>query len=364
MISFARGIPGPDLLPTEEFSAAARRALERDGAAALNYGPPGGYGPLRRWIAERHDVEPERVLVTNGSLQGFNFLARHFAGRGARFLVEAPCYDRSLSILERVGADAAAVPLGAEGLDAEALAATLARGRPQALVYTIPTFQNPSGRTLSRERRLRVLELAREHGALVVEDDPYGLLRFEGEPLPTLFELAGGEGIVFLTSFSKTVAPGIRAGYLVLPAELVGAIEGYALENYVSPSMFVQAALHEFVAEGGFERNLARTCAGLRLRRDAMLEALEREAPEGTAWSRPQGGYFLWLDFPPGVDAAELARRAAEAGVTFIKGADFYLGPGGERSARLAFSFATPAEIAEGMARLVALVREALAVAA
>jgi 2-aminoadipate transaminase len=362
-ISFARGIPGPDLLPIAEFGDCAKAALERDGATALNYGPPGGYPPLRTWIAERHGVAAERVFVTNGSLQGFNFAARSFVADGRKVFVEAPCYDRSLSILRRLGAEAEGIALADDGLDLDALDASLAESGP-AVVYTIPTFQNPSGRTLSAANRTRLVELARAHGALVFEDDPYGLLRFEGEPLPRLFDLAGGEGALFLSSFSKTVAPGIRAGYLIVPDGLASTIEALVLENYVSPSIFVQAALYEFVRRGRFDPNIDEIRAGLRRRRDAMLAALARELPEGAAWNEPEGGYFLWLDLPPGVAAEELLASATEAGVTFIKGAAFYLGEGGESSARLAFSFATADEIEEGIARLGRLVREAAAVAA
>ena len=195
VISFARGMPGPDLLPIEQFADCARAALERDGAVALNYGPPGGYPPLKEWIAERHGVDPARVVVTNGSLQGFSFVARHLVKGGSRFLVEAPCYDRSLSILRRIGAEVEQIELADDGLDLDALAATLRAGD---VVYTIPTFQNPSGRTLSRDNRTRLVELARDAGALIFEDDPYGELRFEGDPLPRLFEVAGGDGVLFL----------------------------------------------------------------------------------------------------------------------------------------------------------------------
>ncbi len=363
VISFARGIPGPDLLPVEEFAACARRAAERDGARALNYGPPSGYPPLRDWVAERHGVAPERVILTTGSLQGFNFVARHFVGEGANVFVEAPCYDRSLGILRNLGAAARDVPLRDDGLDVDALATALEGVSGPKVVYTIPTFQNPSGRTLSRENRTRLVELARDSGAVLVEDDPYGLLRFDGEPLPTLFELACGDGVLLLSSFSKTVAPGLRVGYVVLPEELVRPIEAFVLENYVSPSIFVQAALYEFVSGGSFEPNLDRVRLGLRRRRDAMLAALARELPDGVGWSEPEGGYFLWLDLPDDVDAAALLERAGDAGVTFVKGSDFYLDEGGEQAARLAFSFASPDEIGEGLARLARLVRETPVVA-
>jgi 2-aminoadipate transaminase len=364
VISFARGMPGPDLLPLEEFGDCARAALERDGATALNYGPTTGYGPLREWIGERHDVDPARVVITNGSLQSFNFVLRDFVARGARVFVEAPCYDRSLNILRRLGADVDPIRLCDDGLDVDALAEALPSSAGISLVYTIPTFQNPSGRTLSEENRLRLLALAREHSATVLEDDPYGLLRFEGEPLPRLFELARGEGVIFLSSFSKTVAPGIRVGYLLAPEELVPTIDALILENYVSPVVFVQAALFEFLRRDNFDRNVAAISAALSARRDAMIEALGREMPEGTSWNEPEGGYFLWVDLPAGLHGAELLARAGEAGVTFVPGSDFHYVEGGEGSIRLAFSYATPDEIGEGIARLGRLVREAAAVAA
>jgi 2-aminoadipate transaminase len=361
VISFARGMPGPDLLPIGEFADCARAALERDGAVALNYGPPGGYPPLREWIAERHGVDPARVVVTNGSLQGFSFVARHLVKGGSRFLVEAPCYDRSLSILRRIGAEAEQIELAEDGLDLDALAAVLRAGD---VVYTIPTFQNPSGRTLSRESRTRLVEMARDAGALIFEDDPYGELRFDGEPLPRLFELADGEGVLFLSSFSKTVAPGIRTGYVILPLELVPEIEALVLEHYVSPAIFVEAALYDFVTSGRYEPNLERVREGLRIRRDAMMGTLERELGESATWSQPEGGYFLWLDLPAGVRGDILLARAGEEDVTFIKGADFFLHGGGDEAARLAFSFATAPEIEDGIARLGRLVRDAAAVAA
>ncbi len=360
LISFARGMPGPDLLPIAAFGDCAREALERDGATALQYGPPGGYPPLKQWVAEQHGVDPGRVIVTNGSLQGFAFTARHFVQSGSRFFVEAPCYDRSLSILRKLGAEVEQVELADDGLDVDAIAGSLSDGD---VVYTIPTFQNPSGRTLSLENRRRLVDLAADRGATVFEDDPYGMLRFEGESIPRLFELSEGSTI-FLSSFSKTVAPGIRTGYLILPEELVPAIEEFVLSNYVSPAIFVEAALLEFLTSGRFEPNLETVRDGLRIRRDAMLAALTREMPEGTRWNQPEGGYFLWLDLPSGVAADALLARAGEEDVVFIKGVDFFFHGGGEESARLAFSFATAHEIDEGITRLGRLVREAAAVAA
>jgi DNA-binding transcriptional MocR family regulator len=354
-ISFARGVPSPDVLPVAELADCAKAAIERDGAGALSYGSGGGYAPLRDWVAERHRVPAERVLLLNGSLQGFVFLATHFlAGGPRRVLVEAPTYDRPLKILVGLGAEVVAVPQDEQGLDLDALEQALDSGDKPAFLYTIPTFQNPSGRTLPPERRRRLVQLARDRELLVLEDDPYGLVRFEGEPPPTLFELEGGRRIAYSSSFSKTVAPGVRVGYLILPDELAAPIEAIAVSTYISPGFLSQATVWEFVRRGNFEPNLEHVRELLRLRRDAMLAALERELPEAT-WSRPEGGYFLWLDLP--VDAGELLERATAAGVTFVRGADFFpAARGGERSARLAYSFVSPDQIETGVARLAELV--------
>jgi 2-aminoadipate transaminase len=355
-ISFARGVPAPECLPVEELADCARAALERDGATVLSYGSSAGYAPLRDWIAERHGVDPERVLVTNGSLQGMVFLAERFAGE--RVLVEAPTYDRPLKILAAHGVETTPIAMDDEGLDPDALAQVLESGRKPAFLYTIPTFQNPSGRTLSAERRHRLAEIAREHELLVLEDDPYGLVRFDGEAPPTLFELEGGTRVAYSSSFSKTVAPGLRVGYFVLPLTLERELEALATSTYITPVLLGQATVFEFLRRGNFEPNLERVSTLLRVRRDAMLEALERELPDAR-WSRPQGGYFVWLELPEGADAGTLLERATAAGVTFVPGADF---GGAPNTARLAFSFVSPDEIREGVRRLAALVREPLAV--
>ena len=359
-ISFARGVPAPECLPVEELAECARVAIERDGRTVLSYGSGAGYEPLRGWIGARHGVDVSRVLLTNGSLQGFVFLAQHFAEAG-RVLVEAPTYDRPLKILAARGAEIAALPMDDDGLDPDALEHELRRGPRPAFLYTIPTFQNPSGRTLSPERRQRVVELAREYELLVLEDDPYGLVRYEGQPPPTLHQLDGSERVAYSSSFSKTIAPGIRVGYFVLPEALEADLEAIAVSTYITPVLLSQATVLEFLRRGLFEPNLERVRGLLGARRDAMLDALERELPPEARWSRPEGGYFLWLDLPPGTATVELEQRAAEAGVTFVPGGDFFVGRGGESSLRLAFSYASPAEIEEGVARLAALVPAATA---
>jgi 2-aminoadipate transaminase len=350
-ISFARGIPSPDLLPTAELAECAQAALARDGGLALNYGPAGGYPPLREWIAARHGVPASRVLVTNGSLQGLALVAELVGRAGGKAIVEAPTYDRTLAALRRLAIPVESVPLDENGLALDALADALPAGRA-ALLYTIPTYQNPTGRTLSLEQRRALAELVAEREVLLYEDDPYRLVRFDGEALPTLHELAGGERVVFATSFSKTVAPGLRLGYVVVPEALVAPLEELVLATYIAPSGVSQAALTEFLRRGRLEPNLERISAELRTRRDAMLAALDRDMPAEASWSEPDGGYFLWLDLPESVDAVGLLERAAAEGVTFVAGREFYVGSGGEHAVRLAYSFASVDEIDEGVRRL------------
>jgi 2-aminoadipate transaminase len=350
MISFARGIPAPECLPVAELADCAKAALERDGRVALSYGSTLGYEPLREWIADRHSVDPERVVVTNGSLQAFHF-ALESLGRGARVIVERPTYDRPRKILAETPGSFDEVGIDANGLHVGELERSLASGGAD-LMYTIPTFQNPTGVTLSRERRLRLSELARHEGLAVLEDDPYGLVRFEGEPLPTVFELAGGEGVTYSSSFSKTIAPGVRVGYLIVPRETVAEVERRAASTYITPGLLAQATVYEFVRRGLFAPNLERVRGLLRERRDAMLAALDAELADRGRWSRPEGGYFLWLELAEDVDSAALLVRSTDAGVTFVPGPDF---GGPPNTARLAFSFVSVAEIDEGVRRLAEL---------
>jgi DNA-binding transcriptional MocR family regulator len=357
-ISFARGAPTPECLDPALVGDCARAALERDGTTILSYGAGGGYGPLREALGVRHDVEPGRVFLTTGGLQGFVFYAgAQLARKPGRVLVEAPTYDRPLKILAREGAEVVALPMDDEGLDLDGLQAELRRGGDISFLYTIPTFQNPSGRTLGVERRTRLVELAREHDLAVLEDDPYGLVRYEGITPPSLHELEGGSLVTFTSSFSKTVAPGLRVGYFVVGADLAAAYDDRAVSTYISPSLLPQAVVFELIDRGGFEPNLERVCGLLRLRRNAMLDALDSAGLRAdVSWSRPEGGFFLWIDFGVGVDSTALLARATEAGVTFVKGSDFFPGgAAGTSAARLAFSYETPERIAEGVALLAAL---------
>jgi 2-aminoadipate transaminase len=356
-ISFARGAPSPECLDAPLLADCARAALERDGTAILSYGLGGGYGPLRETLAAWHGVDPARVFVTAGGLQGFVFYsAVQLQRKPGRVLVEGPTYDRPLKLLGWQGAEVVSLPMDDEGLAPDALEAELRRGGQISFLYTIPTFQNPSGRTLGGERRRRLVELAAEHGLDVLEDDPYGRVRYEGTMSESLHELEGGERVTFTSSFSKTVAPGLRVGWFVVPDGLRGAFDDRAVSTYISPSLLPQAMVYELIDRFAFEPNLERIKALLQRRRDAMLGALDREMPEQVTWNRPEGGYFLWADFGASVDTAALQPGATEAGVTFVRGADFFPTAGrGGTAARLAFSYETPERIAEGVALLASL---------
>jgi 2-aminoadipate transaminase len=336
----------------DELRRAADRAFERDPGGAFSYGTSAGYPRLVAWIAEKHGVEPERVIATNGSMQADAFLFQQQLEPGDLVVVEAPSYDRTLLALRSLGADILAIPLRSDGIDVGALERALEAGARPKLAHIIPNFQNPAGYTLSLEKRHRLLELAGEYGFTIFEDDPYVELRFEGEDQPTMLSLDDRESVVYASSFSKTVCPGIRVGYLVGPADTIGAIRSLATGTYISPSMVAQAIVAEFCASGAVERSVATVKAALRERRDATCAALERHLPDAS-FVRPEGGYFLWVDLPEGTDVAAIEAAAAERGVVFVKGTDFLL-EGGDSSLRLAYSGVPPELIEEGIARVAA----------
>ncbi|HUK45284.1 MAG TPA: PLP-dependent aminotransferase family protein [Gaiellaceae bacterium] len=344
LISFARGVPAPDCLPGDELADCARTVLDRDGKTILSYGSGAGYAPLRELLAEWFKVHPHQVILTNGSLQGFVMLAQHY-GRGQTVFVESPTYDRPLKILLENAMTVVPMKMDDHGLLPDEFEAAL-RGNPDpAFVYMIPTFQNPSGRTLPEDRRRQIVGIAEAADALLVEDDPYGLIRFEGEPQPALFDISG-RTTIYTSSFSKTIAPGLRVGWFLVPESLAAPLIDRANSTYITPVLLSQAVVHEFIRRGSFEPNLVRINGLLKERRDAMLAALEKHFA-GASWSRPEGGYFVWLELPAGTNAEEVLERAE--GVTAVLGTDF---GGTPNTIRLAYSYVSPDEIDEGVGRL------------
>src|SRR3954453_9157556 len=349
-ISFARGAPSIDIVAVDDLKAAAQRAFENDPAGTCAYGTSMGYPALRAWIADKHELTPEQVIVTNGSMQADAFLFEYLVQDGDVGVVEAPSYDRSLLSLRNRGAEILAIPLQHDGIDVAALASALEAGARPKLAHIIPTFQNPAGYTLSLEKRRRLLELADQYDFVIFEDDPYIELRFEGERLPTMLSLDKSDKVVYASSFSKTVCPGIRVGYLAGPAETIAAIQKIATETYISPSMVSESIVNEFCRSGAIDRSVETVKQALRERVARLSAALESELPDAK-FSAPAGGYFLWVDLPDRVDVDALSAAAQDRGVVFVKGTDFLL-EGGQNSLRLAYSGVTPDEIDEGVKRL------------
>ena len=282
--------------------------------------------------------------------------------RSGRAIVEAPTYDRMLQTLAAAGADVVTIENGEDGLDVDALRGLAASDPKPKLLYVLPTFQNPTGRTLTFVQRQELVAIALEHDLPVFEDDPYGLLRVEGEPQPyvhTLLREAGGDHLaIFASSFSKSVAPGLRVGYVILPEPLVAPVEALATRAYVSPPLLPQAQLLDFLLAGELDPHLAFLAGFLRARRDALLDVLDAELTGVARWTRPAGGYFLWIDFPADLDAAELNERSTAAGVTFVPGRGFFHGNRGHGTARLSYSYPGVEDIRTGATRLAALVRD------
>ncbi len=355
-ISFARGAPSLDIVDIDGLREAADQAFTADPGGMSAYGTSVGYPPLRAWIAERHGVKPTQVLVTNGSMQADAFLFDALVDAGDPVVVERPTYDRTLLSLRNRGADIHMVELQPDGIDTVALERLLEDGLRPKLAHIIPNFQNPAGYTLSAAKRQRLLELARQYEFTVFEDDPYVALRFEGESLPTMVS-TDPDVVVYASSFSKTVCPGIRCGYLLGPEELIARIAKSATSVYISPNMVAEAIVNQFCRSGRIDRSIATVREALRERAQTLCRALSEHMP-AARFVAPQGGYFLWVQLPPGSDVAALFDAAAARGVQFVKGSDFVL-EGGDSSLRLAYSGVTPEEIEAGIRLLAEAYAEA-----
>jgi DNA-binding transcriptional MocR family regulator len=349
-ISFARGAPSPDLIPVEAVREATTKALQDDWQRALSYGVGIGHPGLCAWIADRHGLpDPAQVMVTNGSLEAGAMLFRQLLSPGDRVIVEQPSYDRTLLLLEQCGVEFVPIALDYDGIDVDAVEAALHEG-PVKLAHIIPNFHNPAGCTLSLEKRIRLVELAAKHGFTIFEDDPYRELPFGEEPPPTMLSMDEAGRVIHASSFSKTVSPGVRAGYLAGPVDAIADMAEMANENYISPNMLSGSLVLELCESGALDRNIEEVKVHLRERRDALVGALGAHLP-GARFVVPAGGYFLWADLGEGVDTVELSHRAKAAGAPFIPGTDFML-EGGDTSLRFSFASVPPQFIDEGVARI------------
>jgi 2-aminoadipate transaminase len=370
ILSFGGGLPAPEVFPVAELEAAARRVLAGHGAEALQYGPTEGYLPLRELLA-RHmaryaiRVTPDNILITAGAQQALDLIGKLFLNAGDHVLTEQPTYLGALQAWNAYQAQYLPVPIDDDGMRMDGLEEALRHG-PKFL-YVLPNFQNPGGVTLARERRQRLVELASHYGAPIVEDDPYGQLRYEGSHLPSLVQLdaqlhgaarANGAGrpfrggVLYLGTLSKVLAPGLRVGWVVAPEEVIARMVQMKQGMDLHTSTFTQMVAWE-TARGGFLDRHVRTIRTVYAeRRDAMLAALERHMPPGVSWTRPHGGLFLWVTLPPGLDAEVLLADALREKVAFVPGRSFFPNGGGEGTLRLNFSYCRPELIAEGMHRL------------
>jgi 2-aminoadipate transaminase len=367
IISFAGGLPAPEVFPREQVEQAARRVLEEHGDAALQYGATEGYRPLRELLVRhmsryRIEVGPENVLVTTGAQQALDLLGKLLINPGDHVLTEDPSYLGAIQAFTSYQAEYLTVPIDDAGMRVDLLEDAL-RAAPK-FIYVLPNFQNPGGVTLSLDRRRRLVELAARYGTPIVEDDPYGQLRYEGEHLPPLLALdadrsgcAHGERafngrVIYLGTLSKTLAPGLRVGWVVAPEEVIGKLTQMKQGADLHTSTFAQMVAYE-TARGGFlDVHVRRIRAVYRARRDVMLGEMERRFPAGVRWTRPQGGLFHWVTLPEGADAADLLPFALAEKVAFVPGAAFHPRGGGAHTFRLNFSYCTPDVIVEGIRRL------------
>ena len=375
VISFAGGLPAPDVFPLDRFQEACRRVLEVKGHQALQYGATEGYEPLREMIA-RHitrygiKAEVENVLITSGSQQALDLIGKLLINAGDRVLVEAPTYLGALQAFNIYGAEYVSVHCDQDGLRTDLLEEKLRFG--PKFMYVLPNFQNPGGTTLSEGRRHQLVLLADKYGIPIVEDDPYGQLRYEGEHLPPLVvidreNLRRDDGysignVIYLSTFSKTLAPGLRLGWIVAPPDVIAKLVQLKQGADLHTSTFAQVVAYEVAKDNFLDEHVKLIRKVYRERRDVMLDSLKRYFPPEVTWTHPQGGLFLWVTLPEGMDCNKLLQTALNENVAFVPGDCFYARNGfddeGCRHMRLNFSYGQPEQIREGIRRLAMAIKQ------
>jgi 2-aminoadipate transaminase len=377
MISFAGGLPAPDVFPAARFREACQRVLDDNAKHALQYGASEGYEPLREMVArhiQRYGIKAktENVLITSGSQQALDLIGKLLINSGDRVLVEAPTYLGALQAFNVYGAEYVSVLSDDDGLRTDLLEKPLRSG--PKFMYVLPNFQNPGGTTLSEERRHELVLLADRYGVPIVEDDPYGQLRYEGEHLTPLVvldreNLRRDDGyslgnVIYLSTFSKTLAPGLRLGWIVAPAEVISKLVQLKQGADLHTSTFAQFVAYEVAKDGFLDEHVKLIRKVYRERRDVMLAALKEFFPEDVKWTHPKGGLFLWVTLPQGMNCQKLFEDAVREKVAFVPGDCFYAANGfteeGFRHFRLNFSYGTPEQIREGVRRLAVAVRHQL----
>jgi 2-aminoadipate transaminase len=357
IISFAGGLPAPELFPVAEILSAAERVLgEGNAAGSLQYSPTEGFAPLREAFAAESrergiDCSADDILITTGSQQPLDLVGKIFLNEGDCVLTENPTYLAAIQAFQIYEVRFAAVPTDGGGLIPEALPALIERERPKFL-YTIPNFQNPTGVTLTAERRQTLYSIAARYGLIVLEDDPYGSLRYAGRTIPPIKSLDADGIVIYLSTISKTIAPGLRVGWAVAAAEILGKMTIAKQAADLHTSSFDQRIVHRYLTEFDSEAHIELIRRSYRERFLIMDASLRESMPPGFDWTHPEGGMFLWVTCPEGVDTSELMREALVCKVLFVPGRDFFPDASGQRFMRLNFSNATPEKIREGIQRL------------
>jgi 2-aminoadipate transaminase len=362
VISFAGGLPAPELFPVAEIRAAADAVLTQYGSRALQYSQSEGMPPLREWIAGemgRRGIKAEAadVMVTNGSQQVLDLTGKLFLNPGDVVLTENPTYLAAIQAFQTFEIRFVPVPTDGNGLIPDALPALIRQHRPKFL-YTIPNFQNPTGITLAAERRAALARIAAEHGLVVVEDDPYGKLRYRGTDVPPVKHWDEAGRVIYVSTFSKTIAPGLRTGWLVAPPEIFNRLLILKQASDLHTSSFDQLVAHTYLTQNDANAHVEKIRRAYGERYDVLDSALRAAMPASYTWTKPEGGMFLWITGPANLDALDLLKRAIEQKVAFVPGRDFFPADGGRNFLRLNYSNSTPERIREGVTRLAALCRE------
>lgn len=356
VISFSGGLPAPDLFPIDELKDAADRVLTRYGTQALQYGLSMGYPPLREYVAERLSVRggiqltADNILITAGSQQGLDVVGRVFLERDQHVVCSRPTYLGALQAFNFYGIKYALADMDDQGMIVESID-EIVKGKNPRMIYVVPNFQNPTGITLSEDRRRLLVEKAHKFRIPIVDDNPYGELRYSGTPVPSIKSI-GGQAVVQLGSFSKIISPGLRIGWLAASRQLMGVFERVKQSTDLHTNQFAQYMIYEFAHTGALDRHIEVIKKAYHEKRDAMLRAMQEFFPESVTWTKPDGGLFLWVMLPEGVDAASLFKPAIEEKVAFVPGKPFHPDGSGANTMRLNFSNATPENIREGIKRL------------
>jgi DNA-binding transcriptional MocR family regulator len=348
VIKFTRGVPPVESFATAKLAECAAAALAEYGSVIQQYGPAIGFKPLREWIAAENKVTVDRVIVGQGSLQLLDLVAHLVVSPGEPVYVESPSYDRTLTILRRARAQLCGFTLGPDGVDVDEIERRLAGGEHPRFIYLIPDFQNPSGSVLSAEKRLAIARLAQQYDFWVVEDAPYRALRYRGEELPSIYSLIP-ERTLLMSSFSKTICPGLRVGYMVAPQELVGPLAKMAEDTYINSSYITQAMVFEFLRRGWLDSNLVELKRLYRQRVDGMLACLDEHMSALATWTHPEGGFFIGLTLNHNRSIVRLMEEAQKAGLELTDGRGFFPEGGGENFVRLPFCGLSLPEIEQGI---------------